>query len=285
MAVRLPVVAGMFYPSDAASCRTQIAQFLDAAKAVTLPSPVKGGIVPHAGWVYSGATAGRVFAVLGQQPAPETVVLFGAVHRWGVHGASVYGSGRWMTPLGALEIDEPLAAAVVDGATILNDPHAHDDEHSIEVQLPFVRYLFPEAHILPVAVSPSPSSPEVGRRVAAAAAGLGRAILALGSSDLTHYGPRYGMAPVGSGERALIWTRQNDARLLDLVCHMQADDVLAEASAHHNACGAGAIAATIGCTAALGATNGTLLQQTTSYDIMPSGPATDLVGYGAVVFS
>ncbi|MHB0857241.1 MAG: AmmeMemoRadiSam system protein B [Anaerolineae bacterium] len=284
MPVRVPVVAGMFYPSDADSCRTQIEQFLDVGNGDAPGGPVWGGIVPHAGWVYSGATAGRVFAALRQQPPPETLILFGAVHRWGVPGAAVFGSGSWLTPLGELAVDEPLAAAVVDDVAIRDDSRAHEDEHSIEVQLPFVRYLFPDARILPVAVPPTASAPEVGRRVAEAARHLGRQVVALGSSDLTHYGPRYGMAPVGSGERALEWTRRNDARLLDLICQMQAESVLAEASEHHNACGAGAIAATIACTASLGAGAGVLLQQTTSYDIMPSGPATDLVGYGAVVF-
>jgi AmmeMemoRadiSam system protein B len=106
--------------------------------------------------------------------------------------------------------------------------------------------------------------------------------VSVGSSDLTHYGPRYGMAPVGTGQKALDWTRENDQRILDLIVQMRPQDVVEEAGSHYNACGAGAIAAAMGFAAESGATQGRILHYTTSYDVMPMGRPADMVGYGAV---
>ena len=286
MVVREPTVAGMFYPEDRASCGRQVAASLRHEPPVDLPAPIRGALVPHAGWTFSGATAGRAFSALAAQGVPETIVLFGAVHSWGVSEASVYGSGSWRTPLGDVRIDEELARAIVDraGGSIKDRPRAHEREHSIEVQLPFVQHLFPLARILPVAVPPSNEAVAVGAAVAKAVESVGRCAPGIASSDLTHYGPRYGMAPVGTGERALEWTRENDRRLLDLVVQMRAEEVVDEARAHRNACGAGAIAAAIAFSAERGATKGVLLGYTTSHEVMPMGPPTDMVGYASVVF-
>ena len=107
----------------------------------------------------------------------------------------------------------------------------------------------------------------------------------VGTTDLTHYGRAYyGFAPAGAGERALEWARANDEQVLDLILAMRAEDIVAEAAAHHNACGGGAIAGTIAAARALGAEKGYLLEYTTSHDVMPRGPATDFVGYAAIVF-
>jgi len=287
MVDRSPAVAGMFYPADAVTCRRQLDRALKGLGEET-QGRVVGGIVPHAGWVYSGRTAAHLFAALAHQAeVPETVVLFGAIHTWSVSGASLFAAGHWKTPLGAVEVDAQLARAISQAAEpglVVDDAAAHSGEHSIEVQLPFVAYLLPRARIVPIAMPPVGQAVAVGRAVAEAATSLGRRIAVVGSSDLTHYGPRYGMAPAGAGEPAIAWTHANDQRLLDLAVAMRPEDVLTEAERHLNACGAGAIAATIGCCLGLGATHGSLLHYTTSYEAMPSGSATDLVGYGAVAY-
>jgi AmmeMemoRadiSam system protein B len=286
MPVRSPSVAGMFYPADPADCRAQITEYLSRAVIPDIEGAVLGGIVPHAGWVYSGQTAAQVFAALGAQQAPETVILFGAVHSWGVSSASVYGSGAWRTPLGDLSVDEELAAELVrtSRGAVQDRPEAHLNEHSLEVQLPFIKHLFPTTRIVPIAAPPDRTAIGVGELAAQAATRVGRKAVAIGSTDLTHYGPRYGLAPAGRGARARAWIQQNDARLLDLVLKMRAEEVLDEAAVHWNACGAGAVAATIACVSAWGATRGILLGYTTSHDVMPVGEPGDMVGYGAVVF-
>lgn len=279
---RDPIVAGMFYPADAHECTREIEAYLRAVRMPEELLEAVAAIVPHAGWAYSAETAAHGLISLTEQE-PETVVLFGAVHVWGVPGAALYDGGAWRTPLGELEVDDELAQAVLNAERlVIASPEAHSQEHAIEVQLPFIKQLLPETRILPLAMPPIAEAVQVGRAVAQAAQELGRRVVALGSTDLTHYGPRYGLTPVGVGNDALAWAHENDRRVLALMEALDADGVLREVRAHHNACGAGAVAATIGFAIELGATHGVLLHYTTSHEVMPMGRPRDFVGYGAV---
>jgi MEMO1 family protein len=284
MSTRKPSVAGAFYPGDAQETRRQIDSFLNQIEAAP-KGRVVGGIAPHAGWMFSGLTAAHLFRALQGQAPPDTVILFGAVHRWPLRAPALYASGAWRTPLGDAQIDEELSRAILDADQgLVDDSGAHDEEHSIEVMVPFVQQIWPEARILPIAMPPERTAPQWGRAVARVAMELDVSTVAVGSTDLTHYGPRYGMAPAGTGQQGLDWAKENDRRVLDLVVQMDAEGVLQEAERRHNACGAGAVAATIGYARELGATQGSLLHYTTSHDAYPMGRPTDLVGYGAVAF-
>ncbi|MHB9033689.1 MAG: AmmeMemoRadiSam system protein B [Anaerolineae bacterium] len=285
MSVRMPVVAGAFYPQQASACRKQVEDYLAASPAVKLTGPVVAGIVPHAGWIYSGATAARVYALVFHQPV-DTVVVLGAVHRWGINTPSVYPSGAWRTPLGDIEIDSELGEALVTAShgLVAANARAHADEHSIEVQVPFIQVVAPLAKLLPVAVPPEAEALEIGSLLAGAAQRLQRKVVVIASSDLTHYGPSYGYAPVGIGSQAADWARNNDMQLLDLAAAFQPQKVMAIAERQHSACGAGAIAGAVGYAQAAGATQGLILQHTTSAEVIPSSRPNDFVGYGAVVF-
>jgi AmmeMemoRadiSam system protein B len=287
MRLRQPVVAGQFYPADRASCTRQIEQSLPNRLPDNLPERIVAGVVPHAGWVFSGPTAARLFAAIQSQFQPDTVVLLSAMHRWGTAQAAVYSSGAWATPLGEVRVDEELAQAVLaeGSGQLLDAPHAHSGEHSAEVQVPFIKHLFPQARILPIVVPPDDQAVSVGETVGRAIATAQKSAVVIGTSDLTHYGASYyGFAPAGSGERALEWARANDERIIRLMLEMRAEEVVAEAESHHNACGSGAIAATIAAARLLGASKGVLLEYTTSHHVMPRGPASDFVGYAAVAF-
>lgn len=285
--VRRPAVAGRFYPGDRSSCIQMIEQCLPSEIDADIPEEVVAGLVPHAGWAYSGEIAAQVFAAIHAQGAPETVVLLSSAHRWGGPGFAVYGRGRWATPLGEVEVDEELATATIkagDGL-LTNSPQAHADEHSAEVQVPFIQYLFPEAKILPILAPPQENASRVGKIIGQVVEEQQRAIVVIGTTDLTHYGATYyGFAPAGTGKPALEWVRANDERVINLILDMQAEDIVAKTKAHHNACGGGAIAGTVAAARTMGAEKGHLLEYTTSYDIMPRGPATDFVGYAAIVF-
>ncbi|MFP3896608.1 MAG: AmmeMemoRadiSam system protein B [Anaerolineales bacterium] len=283
MPIRHPTVAGMFYPQGESACRQKVEACLDV-EVEEVGGTIWGGMVPHAGWDFSGPTAGRVFSALDTGTPPETFLLFGAIHKGGVNAPSLYGAGEWGTPLGALPVDEELARILLEEleGDVVDSPQAHASEHSIEVQLPFIKYLFPEARILPIAMPPFPRAHELGRGIAEIATGLTRRIVAIGSSDLTHYGPRYGFIPGGTGASGLEWMKENDRRLLQLVREMRASEIVDEAQAHHNACGAGAIAAAMGYALVRDADEGVVLHYTTSHEVMPMGQ--DAVGYGAAVF-
>jgi AmmeMemoRadiSam system protein B len=285
--IRRPVVAGRFYPGDRSSCIRMIEQYLPPEIDANLPKEIVAGLVPHAGWVYSGAIAAQVFAAIHAQGTPETVVLLSSVHRWGASHPAVYARGRWATPLGEVEVDRELATAILEAGDglLTNSPEAHADEHSAEVQVPFIQYLFPEAKILPILVPPQENATRAGKIIGQAVKEEHRPIVVVGTTDLTHYGATYyGFAPAGTGEQALEWARANDERVINLILDMRAEDIVTETKAHHNACGGGAVAGTVASARTIGAEKGYLLQYTTSYEVMPQGPATDFVGYAAIVF-
>lgn len=293
---RKPIVVGQFYPADPDTCRRQIEACLGAgpsrestsAASVRVPcvdGRMLGTIVPHAGWMCSGGVAGRAFRELHRVPPPKTVVLFGGVHRYRGRTAAVFGAGEWITPIGRACIDDSFCARLLAMSELFtDDPRAHDGEHSLEVQIPFLASILPDARIVPIMVPIAPYAVRIGETVAQLIAASDGAAFVLGTTDLTHYGPNYGFTPRGTGKEARAWAKSNDARFIDLMCAMRAGDLVAEAERHHNACNAGAAAATVACCAALGATQGTLLEHTTSSEVLRSD-SPDSVGYAAVLFT
>jgi AmmeMemoRadiSam system protein B len=166
----------------------------------------------------------------------------------------------------------------------VDDPNSHSGEHSIEVELPFVRYLFPNARIVPVAVNPDSRAIPLGQQIGRILKDRGADAVVIGSSDLTHYGEVYGFTPAGFGIHARRWMENNDGRILRLIETMRDSEITQEAHRHRNACGAGAIAATIAAARVLGAEYGLVLDHTTSHDVVPEGEFRIAVGYAAVLF-
>ena len=143
----------------------------------------------------------------------------------------------------------------------------------------------PDSKFLPILVPPVETAVEIGDAVAGTVAAYGSNAVFVGSTDLTHYGPGYGMTSHGQGPEGIAWAKEvNDRRMIDLMVNLEADGVVPEASEHGNACGAGAIAATIAAVKHLGATRGVLLAHTSSAEVMRSPGAQDAVGYAGVVF-
>ena len=287
MGSRRPAVAGYFYPSSARDCTELIAQLAPRFDPPAEPARPVAGIVPHAGWVYSGATALKTLQAIAQKRKPETVVIFGAVHSWYGRKSSVYARGAWDTPFGPVEIDEPLARRILEAAAELaeEEPGAHSREHSIEVEVPLIKHLFPQAKIVPIMVPPAENAHQLGERAGKVVAAEQREIVFLGSTDLTHYGPRYGFTPVGIGPKALEWAKkQNDHRLISLALEMKASEVVPEASNSISACGPGALAATVAAARELGAQRGILLEHTTSCEVRPERSIEDFVGYAAILY-
>lgn len=284
--LRTAVRAGSFYPADAASVKRIIQEFLRQDKGAAVSGRAVAAVAPHAGWSYSGRIAMKTVKALLDHSEPATLVLFGAVHAWGVRLPSMTTAERWETPLGDLPVDSELRETLLGSAAPLEaDDHAHAGEHSIEVLLPFVQAFSTNIRILPIATPPVPEALEVGRAVGALAAETA-SIIALASTDLTHYGPDfYGFAPRGVGEKALRWVKEeNDARIIRLMLDMNAAEIIPEAGMHHNACGPGAVAAAVAFAQTAGATRGVLIEYATSHDVKPYGEPSDFVGYAGVLF-
>jgi MEMO1 family protein len=285
--VREPVVAGTFYPSSESECREALDRCFESRGALTVvDGRVVGAVVPHAGWMCSGRVAAAVFDAMATHRQPETVVIFGAAHRVRGVEAAVFATGRWDTPVGSVNIDERLADRVLGQTNLVtSDPYAHELEHSIEVQLPFLQRVWPEAKLLPIIVPPSANAVRVGQAVARTLSAYDCDAVVMASSDLTHYGRNYGFTPKGCGEDGLAWAKHvNDRRMIDLMLALDAEAIVPEASDHHNACGAGAIAAVVAASKALGADRGVLLEHTTSCEVLGQAIDGNAVGYAGVVF-
>ena len=182
---RRAAVAGAFYPGSARDLKRQLAALIDpqaskvAAKAV---------VSPHAGYIYSGPVAGAVFSSV---EIPDRAIVLAPSHRPIRPVFALMDGGSWETPLGDVPVDADLAAAVLGaGRHAVVDAAAHEREHSLEVQLPFLQYVNPRIAIVPVAVSHLAGYDQLedlGRAVAAAIRSFGRDVLIVASTDMSHY--------------------------------------------------------------------------------------------------
>ena len=291
MQTRKPIVAGQFYPGQHDSCVEEIKECLvSVALSKSLPETIVAGIVPHAGWTFSGSLAALVFSAIKQQHEKvHTFVIFGAAHGYFGQSPAVCDNYFWETPLGKVAVDKEFADWLVDKKLAVSDSLAHEGEHSIEVQVPFIQHLFPDAKILPILVPPRDSAVVLGTSVGDIISREERKKIAcIGSTDLTHYGPRYGFTPMGMGAEAFQWaSRVNDRQFIDLALKLDSEGMLTNAAENCNACGAGAAAAAIAAAKKLGRTEGLLLAHTNSNEVMlqkMGTSSTDSVGYAAIVF-
>lgn len=282
MAKRRADFAGSWYPASASECEKMIEAFSRSAVPCPAGKGIVGGIVPHAGWVYSGAIACNVIKCMSQGPPPDTLLLFGR-HLHPSSGSYLMKEGAWATPFGDLEIDEELGERLSREFSFrIETPDRYEQDNTIELQLPFIKYFFPDAKILPMGLPPHTASLGVGEKAAELAESLGRKIMVLGSTDLTHYGFNYGFTPKGVGETAVDWVKEeNDRRLVELIVRMDPEGVIGEALKNHNACCSGAVATAIAAARKLGAGRAEQLVYSTSYDVRPDH---SFVGYVGVVF-
>ena len=290
MNIRKPAVAGQFYGNNRTECLAEIDECLTGrAIGTELPDPIVAAVVPHAGWVFSGELAGRAFQAIQQVNGEvDTFVIFGAAHRYFGRGAVLYDSGFWETPLGKIEIDADLAAKIAKKGAVI-DPGTHSAEHSIEVQVPFIQHLFPNAKIVPIIVPVAGFDLDFGTHVGQLVHETqDKKIVCIASTDLTHYGPRYGFCPQGTGPSALKWAKEvNDMEFIDMALAMEAEKIVEEAQEKGNACGPGAVATVIAAAKAMGRICGVLLGHTTSHDILLekfNQPSEESVGYAAIVY-
>lgn len=291
MTTRRAVQAGAFYDASAALLREQAGEILQAAHLPDdLPDRLYGGLVPHAGWVYSGRVAGLTMAALAEKANLDSLVLFGADHTGMVRAGEVYDSGAWETPLGSVDVDAELAGALLAAADdcLRANPGAHSREHSLEVQIPLLQVLAPRAKIVPIAVPVNDLAPRIGEAVGAYLAAHRPEVPVVGSTDLTHHGGHFG-SPGGRGLAGVAWARDNDQRLLDLLATMDPLAIVPEVLRRRNACGGGAVAATVAACKALGATRAVCLKYTNSFEVLSELGAArgdyTTVGYASVVFA
>jgi AmmeMemoRadiSam system protein B len=245
-------------------------------------------VVPHAGLAYSGGVAATGYlAVREAFVRVDAFVVFGAVHRFRVAVPGLWARGEWRTPLGDIQVDGEIADALLDAGLCEENEAAHRGDNAIELQTPFIKALFPEAKIVPLAAAFFPGAAGFGANASRVVreTAPGRVVIAVASTDLTHYGASFGVMPAGVGAPALEWTRKNDRRFLDALTGLDLEAIVPIAARDGSACGAGAAAAAAGWARERGAERGTVLAYATSHDIAPSGIAEHFVGYGSVLYA
>ncbi len=267
--VRRAAVAGTWYPGSADALARAVDGHLAAAG--TSPDDVPGRLVgilsPHAGLHYSGPVAAYGYGLL-RGRASLSAVLVGPSHHRAFDGVAVQADGVWQTPLGDAEIDADLAGALLAAApgSVVVEPRVHRDEHSLEMQMPFLRRLVPSLRIVPLLMG-TQSRREVGALAAALARVLaGRDVLLVASSDLSHY------LPAQAANRA-------DALVVEAVNRFDPESLLDRIEREDNvACGGGPIVAVMNAARALGADRAKVLRYADSGDVEP-GDKSHVVGY------
>jgi len=275
--VRSPAVAGSFYPDSPTVLSAQIGKFIHDAELTETDGKLIGLIAPHAGYVYSGHVAGCAYKQLVGQSF-DTVVLLGLSHRYRIDGAAIYVRGAFRTPIGDIQIDEDLASEIMRlNSDILDLPAAHANEHSLEVQLPFLQNVLSDFRIVPVLLQDNSPKNVIPLAQAIAAATSDRSSLLIGSTDLCHY-PTYEAA------------RQSDQIVIEAIEHFDPNylhqqmveymQIHPTQNFHCMMCSTGAVYTTMRAAKALGGNRIEVLKAANSGDV-PIGGRDQVVGYMA----
>jgi AmmeMemoRadiSam system protein B len=270
--VRHPAVAGTWYPGEASALAAEVEGHLAAVPVRDVPGRLVALVSPHAGLHYSGPVAAHAYSLL-RGSRNLTAVLVGPSHRRAFEGIAVYARGAFATPGGEVPIDERLAAALLEvNGPFLDDPGPHRDEHSLEMQLPFLQHLVPGLRLVPLLMG-SQSRGEVDALAAALARTLeGRSALLVASSDLSHYHP----AAVAN---------DLDGRVVDDVQRFDPDRLMDRLESFRgHACGGGPMVAVLKAARARGADRATILRYADSGDVA-EGDKSRVVGYLAAALT
>lgn len=282
MTTKAMAFAGSWYPDDSDACKASILEFLNE-KDGPLPGNYIGGIVPHAGWFYSGSIACRVIASLGKPDDVDLVILFGG-HMHPSQQPLIMSEGGVETPFGNIKICEEIVgkiAGVYDGDFI---PAARfPDENTLELQYPFIKYFYPDAEIFICCVPPSSIASKIGKDIVFEAEKLSRKVRMIGSTDMSHYGPNFGFTPKGNGAEAVQWVKEeNDQNAIEAMAGMDPEQIIYQGLTNKNMCCSGAAAATAVACKTSGAASSVTLDYATSYE--KSG-GSSFVGYSGILYA
>jgi AmmeMemoRadiSam system protein B len=265
--IRLPAVSGRFYPSDAKELSGLVTQY---APSGTMKMATRGCVVPHAGWMYSGHVAGAVY---GAVEIPSRCILLGPRHFPRGEAMAILSDGSWRTPFGEARIDGELAGELKLACPRLReDAVAHEREHSLEVQIPFLQQLAPDFQFVPVVLAADrfPVLQELGHAVAkVVTAHAAEGVLVIASTDMNHY--ENDAITRAKDERAI-------ARILALDPRGLYDTVRGEGI---TMCGYAATTAMLVAMRDLGAKGAELVRYATSGDV--TGEREEVVGYAGLI--
>lgn len=278
MAVRRPAVAGAFYAANPFSLKQQIVDSFNhnlgpgRLPSKSVDSTITAVVAPHAGYMYSGPSAAHAYLKLAEQTKPDTVVVIGPNHTgWGTP-VSIMGEGFWETPFGRVELDSKVADSIVEKSNIVEfDDTAFIREHSVEVQVPFLQFIYPEFKLVPICmgVQNLKTSIDLGKAIHEAVKGMNAIIVA--SSDLNHM-------------ESKSVSKMKDKYVLDAITAMDETQLQESVRREHiTTCGYGPVSATLVASKLGGAKFSEILSYYTSGDII--GDDQSVVGYASAIIS
>ncbi|UCG10217.1 MAG: AmmeMemoRadiSam system protein B [Dehalococcoidia bacterium] len=266
--VRHPAVAGQFYPGSAAELKAMIEMMVDKKAA---RQEVVGLVSPHAGYIYSGPVAG---AVISRVKFKDTFIIMGPNHTGMGKPLSIMTKGVWQTPLGEVVIDAELAQQILKASPHLaEDDIAHQFEHSIEVQLPFLQYFQPDIKIVPIVLAHSDGEvyKQIGQGMAQAVKESGKEVVIMASSDMTHYEPQDS-------------AQHKDTQAIEAILELNEDELLRRVEELKiSMCGYAPTVSLIAAAKELGATGTELVRYQTSGDT--TGDYAAVVGYAGIIIT
>ena len=237
----------------------------------------RAAIVPHAGWSFSGRLAFRTLRLL--NPECKSVIVIGG-HMLAGGGVVAAYEKTVETPLGPMKTDQAFLDLLSEQIGIRYDDRA---DNTVEVQLPIIKHLFPEASLVWLRVGAGNEAVNLGRCIAGAAKEYAEPVCIVGSTDLTHYGPNYGFVPHGTGRQAREWAQKvNDTGIIRHMLEMNPLKVLEWGNQNQAACSAGAAATAIEYASLCGCEEGVLIGYESSFDLHPDS---SFVGYAGIIYS
>ena len=287
--IRRPAVAGKFYDGNEESLRETIEKcFLDDRGPKTLPKVesgeknIKGIIVPHAGFIYSGAIAAHSYNFLAQNGFADTFIIIGPNHTGMGSGVSVITEGEWLTPFGNSKINETLGKQIRRDL-IEKDENAHKYEHSIEVQLPFLQFIVGSQNFdfvpISMAIQDMKTALEVGNIISNAINDSDEKIVIIASTDFTHAGFNYATMPP-KGMRVDEYAEKQDKLAIEKILNLDPEGLIKTVEENKiSMCGYGPVATMLYASKKLGAKNAEILKYGTSYEVQPGDSC---FGYGAM---
>ena len=264
--IRNPIVAGQFYPASASQLEEMIERLVDEKAE---QQEVIGLVSPHAGYIYSGSVTG---AVISRIKFKDTFIIMGPNHSGRGKPLSIMTEGDWEMPMGRVEIDSELGKRILAISSHLQEDYlAHQYEHSIEVQIPFLQYFNPDIRIVPILLSFASGAvyKEIGREIARAIKELNREVVIIASSDMTHYEPQESAS-------------EKDYKAIDAVLALDEDELLKRVEELNiSMCGYAPTVSLISAARELGAKGAELVKYQTSGDT--SGDYSSVVGYAGII--
>jgi hypothetical protein len=280
MKVRKRALPPGWYPQEPDAVREAVTTWTESSRHVASGDEIVSVVAPHAGWFFSGSLAAEAWSAL---PSVDTIALIGG-HLSGREPPLVALEEAFDTPLGLVYADSQLRDEVALQLSQKDIKLGIDDEpdNTVEVHLPFCACLFPKSRVLWLRAPNGPAALELGRALYEAASSLGRSLVCVGSTDLTHYGPNYGFYPAGGGPAAESWVRNtNDKRFIDALLMLDGQRAIELGETEHSACSSGAAAAAVSFALSKGAKRARLLRYATSLDVRRDS---SFVGYAALAF-